>query len=135
MGIINLVMAYLLTFAVFLVVDLFWLGVVAKPIYQKFLGEFLAESPNWKAAFLFYSLYVVGVMIFAVMPGIEKESAIRAIIMGAGFGFFAYMTYELTNLAVLKDWPVGIVYIDILWGIVLTAVTAGVGFYVTRWLV
>lgn len=129
MSIAKLVSVYLASLAAFLVVDLLWLGVVAKGIYQKYLGSFLAPKPNWPAAFIFYGLFVVGVMIFAVIPALKSGEPLKAIFWGALFGFFTYMTYELTNYAVIKDWPAGIVFIDIIWGVVLSSIVALAGYY------
>lgn len=134
MNIKSIILGYLLTFVVFLVVDLLWLGVIAKNIYQKYLGDFLTDSLNWTAAFIFYLIYVVGISIFAIYPSVNKDSFYNAILMGALFGFFTYATYDLTNLATLKNWPLPIVFIDILWGAVLSAIVSLSGFYIVKWL-
>ena len=133
MPISKLILSYLLTFAVFFIVDMAWLGFVAKDIYKKYLGNFLSDNVNWIAAFVFYLLFVAGVFIFAILPAIEKDSLRSAIIMGALFGFFTYATYDLTNLATLKDWPITIVFIDIIWGMVLTGIVSTAGFYIVKY--
>ena len=115
-------------------IDMLWLGVIAKNIYQKYLGNFLTDNVNWTAAFVFYLIYVAGISIFAIYPSINKGSVYNAIFMGALFGFFTYATYDLTNLATLKDWPLPIVIIDIIWGSVLSAVVSLSGFYIVKWL-
>lgn len=115
---------WLVTFVVFMGVDLIWLGIIAQPIYDHFIGEFLADSPNWAGAIAFYTLFVVGIVHYAVNPGLKQKSAIVSAQNGALFGFFTYMTYELTNFAVLEGWPLGIVFIDIAWGVVLGSATA-----------
>lgn len=115
---------WLITFCIFLAVDLVWLGVVAQPLYNKYLGDFLADSPLWGAALLFYALFVVGLQYFAIEPALSKSSKGLALKNGALFGFFTYMTYELTNYAVLADWPSGIVLIDIAWGTILGGLVA-----------
>jgi uncharacterized membrane protein len=125
---------YALTFPVFLAVDLLWLGVVARGFYQVHLGPFLSPTVNWPAAFVFYLLYVVGILVFAVLPGLAKGSLTVAAGWGALFGLFTYATYELTNLATLKDWPLRVVVVDTLWGVVLCTVVAGAGFLIGRWL-
>ncbi|MCA1759871.1 MAG: DUF2177 family protein [Bacteroidales bacterium] len=130
----SIVISYLLTFMVFLIVDMLWLGVVAKNIYQKYLGEFLTDNVNWTAAFIFYFIFVVGISIFAIYPSVNKDSVYQAILMGALFGFFTYATYDLTNLATLKGWPLSIVIIDIIWGSVLSAIVSFSGFYFVKWL-
>lgn len=96
---------YALTLAVFLAVDLLWLGVLARSFYQTHLGPLLSPVVNWPAALVFYLLYVVGILVFAVLPGLAKDSLAVADGWGALFGFFTYATYDLTNLATLKDWP------------------------------
>lgn len=132
MSIKKLLICYALTFAVFLIIDLAWLGFIAKDFYKKYLGDFLSEQVNWMAAIIFYLLYVVGVFIFAILPSVEKNSLNSAIILGALFGFFAYATYDLTNLATLKNWPLNIVFIDILWGSILTGMVSAAGFYIVK---
>jgi len=130
----RLVIGYLGTAVVFLLVDLVWLGVVARGLYRRHLGHLLAEEVNWAAAIVFYLLFVVGILVFAVLPAVERGSAPRAALMGGLFGFFAYATYELTNLATLEGWPPGIVFVDIAWGTALTAVVALAGYHVFAWL-
>ena len=134
MNIKSLILSYLLTFIVFLMIDMLWLGVLAKNIYQKYLGGFLTGSINWTAALIFYALFVVGISIFAIYPAVNKSSVYFAILMGALFGFFTYATYDLTNLATLKGWPIPIVIIDIIWGSVLSAVVSLSGYYIVKWL-
>jgi len=135
MNIKVVVIGYLLTFIVFLIIDMLWLGVVAKNLYQKYLGGFLSDNVNWTAAIIFYLLYVVGISIFAIYPSINKDSVSNAIIMGVLFGFFTYATYDLTNLATLKGWPIPIVIIDIIWGSVLSAAVSFSGFKIVKWLI
>ncbi len=118
---------------VFFIIDLLWLGIFAKGLYQKYLGHLLGEV-NWTAAIIFYLIFISGILIFAVLPGIEKSSFLHAVTYGVLFGFFTYATYDLTNLATLKDWPVTIVYIDIVWGMVLSGSVATLGFLFARWL-
>lgn len=127
-------LTYLLTVPVFFAIDMVWLGVVAKNLYQKELGKFLSEKPNWAAAIVFYLLYIVGIIILAVAPAVEKQSLLRAIVLGGVFGGLAYATYDLTNLATLKNWPIKIVIIDIIWGIILTALVAGISYTIANWL-
>jgi len=115
-------------------VDMLWLGVIAKNIYQKYLGGFLSDNVNWTAAIIFYFIFVVGISIFAIYPAVNKDSVFNAILMGALFGFFTYATYDLTNLATLKGWPLKIVFIDILWGTTLYAIVSFSGFYLVKWI-
>ena len=126
---------YLLTVPVFFIIDLIWLGVVAKNFYQKNLKYILSPDVNWTAAIIFYLIYIAGILIFAVLPAVAKDSLRHAVVWGALFGFFTYATYDLTNLALLKDWPVIIVIVDILWGVVLCSAVATLSFYIAKWLI
>ena len=126
---------YALTVPVFFIIDLIWLGVVARGFYQKNLKFILSPNVNWTAAIIFYLMYIAGILIFAVVPGVAKDSLRHAVLWGALFGFFTYATYDLTNLALLKDWPLNIVIIDILWGVVLCTIVATLSFYIAKWLV
>ena len=125
---------YALTIPVFFIIDLLWLGVIAKGFYQKNLKYILRPDVNWTAAIIFYLAYIVGILIFAVLPGIERNSWHYAALWGALYGFFTYATYELTNLALIKDWPLNIVVVDILWGVILCTVVATLSFYIAKWL-
>jgi uncharacterized membrane protein len=125
---------YTLTVPVFFIVDLIWLGLVAKGFYQKNLNSLLSPNVNWAAAIIFYLIFIAGILIFAVIPAVARDSLRHAILWGALFGFFTYMTYELTNLALLKNWPFNIVIVDILWGVVLCTAVATVSFFIARWL-
>jgi uncharacterized membrane protein len=131
----EIVLTYVLMAVVFLALDLFWLGLIAKNFYQKHLGRFFSDKVNWTAAIIFYFLFVLGTMIFAVYPGVAQDSLMRAMIFGVLFGLFTYATYDLTNLATLKDWPVPIVIVDIIWGMVLCGTISVFGFGVAKWLV
>ena len=125
---------YLLTIPVFFAIDLLWLGVIAKGLYQKNLGHLLSPEVNWSAAFAFYFIYIAGIILFAVRPALADQSLFKALLWGALFGFFTYATYDLTNLATLKDWPIKIVFIDIAWGVVLCSLVASISYRIGRWL-
>jgi uncharacterized membrane protein len=115
---------YLLTVPVFFAMDMLWLGWLAADFYQHQIGHLLAE-PNWMAAVAFYLLYIVGILGFAVLPGLARGSLMQALRLAAAFGFFTYVTYELTNMATLPDWPLRLVVVDTLWGMTLcVSVTA-----------
>jgi uncharacterized membrane protein len=133
MPITKLIISFFLTFAVFFAIDMAWLGFIAKDLYRKHLSQFLTDDVNWIAAIVFYILFVIGIFIFAIMPAVEKNSLNSAILLGALFGFFTYATYDLTNLATLKNWPLTIVFIDIIWGSVLTGIVSTAGFYIVRY--
>ena len=125
---------YALTVPVFFIIDLIWLGIVAKGFYQKNLKYILSPNVNWTAAIIFYLMYIAGILIFAVLPGVAKDSVRHAVLWGALFGFFTYATYDLTNMATIKGWPLKIVVIDILWGICLCILVAGLSFLIAKWL-
>ena len=125
---------YALTVPVFFLIDMLWLGVVAKNFYQKHLEYILSPTVNWPAAIVFYLIYIMGILIFAVFPGLEKDSLTKTLILGALFGFFTYATYDLTNLATIKSWPLKVVIVDIIWGIILCSLVALSSFYIAKWL-
>ena len=117
-------LVYLITVPIFFVIDLVWLGVIARGFYQKHLGYLMRPQINWVAAILFYLLFIIGIVLFAVKPSLELQSSMRALVYGALFGFFAYATYDLTNLATVRDWPVIVTVIDLIWGTVLCGAVA-----------
>lgn len=125
---------YLLTIPVFFAVDMLWLGLVARSFYKKHLGYILSPDVNWTAAILFYLMYIVGIIFFAVRPALAADSLSRALLLGAFFGFITYATYDLTNLATLKDWPLTVVIVDIAWGTALCALVASGSYLIGRWL-
>ena len=125
---------YVLTVPVFFAIDILWLGYVAKGFYRKNLAFILSPDVNWPAAISFYLLYIVGIILFAVAPAVERGSLWKAIVWGGFYGFFTYATYDLTNMALIKGWPMKIVIVDICWGVVLCAVVAASSFGIARWL-
>lgn len=129
----KIIYTYLLTVPVFFAIDMVWLGVIAKDLYQKQIGHLLAPTVNWPAAVIFYLIYIFGIIFFAVLPGVEKDSLRTVMVNAALFGAMAYATYDLTNLATLKNWPTSIVFIDIIWGAVLTTLVATASYYIALW--
>ena len=125
---------FLLTFAVFLAIDAIWLGIVAKNMYSDKIGHLLAENPNLVAAGVFYLLFVAVLLVFVVIPGYEEQSLTKTIVLGALFGMITYATYDLTNLATLKDWPLSVTIIDIIWGTSLATATSIAGYYIANFL-
>lgn len=117
---------------VFCLVDAVWLGLVAQPLYDHFLGDLLAERPNLAAAALFYAIYLAGLGHFVIGPALRDGSARRAWASGAFFGLVAYATWDLTNLAVLRDFPAALVPIDLAWGAVLSGSVSGLTYAVCR---
>ena len=126
------VIAYVSTAFVFLAADFIWLGFIARSFYRDNLEGMLLEKPLMDVAGLFYGLYVVGIVIFGVMAGLRDESWRSAAIYGALFGLFAYATYDLTNLATLKNWPMIVSVVDIAWGAFVTALAATGGYLAVR---
>ena len=124
--------SYLLTTVVFFAIDMVWLGFVAKNMYRKYLGALLSDTVNWSAAIIFYLIFIVGIFIFVICPAVEKQSVVRAVLLGAVFGLIAYATYDLTNYATLKGFPLNIVFIDLAWGAVLTALVSLAGYYIVK---
>lgn len=134
MAFASLLKLYGLTAVVFFAIDLVWLGVVASDFYRSRLDHLMRPDVLWAAAIPFYLLYIAGVLVFAVLPGLEAGSLQRAALLGAFFGLVAYATFDLTCLALFRDFPVAVVAVDLVWGTVLTAIVASAGFAVGRWL-
>jgi uncharacterized membrane protein len=115
--------------------DLIWLGVVAKGFYQRELGHLMRPDVRWVPAVLFYLIYVAALVTFVVIPSIEKQSLGRAVVFGAFFGLAAYAAYDLTSLALIRDYPMAAAIIDLAWGSALSATVAGVVYTAAeRWL-
>ena len=125
---------YLASLVVFFAVDMVWLGLVASSFYKKHLGYLMAPSVNWLAAIIFYLLFIVGILVFVVLPGIKENSLPNTILRAVLFGLITYATYDLTNLATIKDWPLIITLVDLGWGMVLSTIVSVAGFYVAKWL-
>ena len=124
--------AYVGTAAVFFALDFAWLSIATGRLYRILLGDLLSESPNLAVAALFYLVYVAGVVVFAVAPAINAESWMTALFLGALLGLIAYGTYDFTNLATLKGWPVMVTIVDLAWGISATAISATLGYLIVR---
>ena len=124
-------LVYAVTLGVFFGIDLVWLSVVAKDFYRQHLGHLLAPQVNWGAAILFYLLFIGGLVFFAVKPALEANSAARALMHGALFGLLTYATYDLTNQATMRDWPVLVTVVDLAWGTVLSATVAFLSFQIS----
>lgn len=125
---------YLATLVVFFAVDIIWLGLVARTFYRKQLDFLLAPNTNWIAAIAFYLLFILGILVFVVVPGLEDDSLKTTLLRAALFGLITYATYDLTNLATVKDWPVLVTVVDLVWGIVLSVTVSLVSFGVGKWL-
>ncbi|MFZ9010515.1 MAG: DUF2177 family protein [Planctomycetota bacterium] len=130
MPISRILLTYAVSVPVFFAVDMIWLGVIARGFYRKALEPLLTPNINWTAAIVFYFLFLVGILVFALLPGLKKQSFVYTVSMAALFGFIAYATYDLTNLATLRDWPLLMSMVDMLWGAFLSASTAGVTYLI-----
>lgn len=125
------IIAFLVTGVIFAIIDTIWLTSTAR-FYKKQLGGILREKPNFVAAVLFYILYIAGVVIFVLVPALEHNNFGQAGILGALFGLVAYATYDLTNLATLKKWPVTITVIDLIWGMAITCISSLIAFSILK---
>lgn len=123
------ILIWLICTAIFLIIDLVWLGMVAKPFYQRGIGHLMAENFRLGPAALFYAVYVIGIVYFCVAGAADWKAAA---LNGALFGFFCYATYDMTNYATLRDWPLSMAVVDIAWGTVLTGFTACAGFMAAK---
>lgn len=128
----SLLISYAATGIVFLALDAVWLGLMASRLYRPMIGGLMADDVNIPAAVLFYLLYVAGIVVFAVQPALASGRWTTALLLGGFFGLVAYGTYDLTNQATLRNWPVLITIADLIWGTALTAISATAGMVITR---
>jgi len=110
---------YGITLGVFFLIDMIWLGLVAKGFYRRHLGSFLSPDVRWGAALLFYLLFIAGLLVFVVRPALLRGAPFEALFFGALFGLICYATYDLSNMATLKNWPLVVTMVDLVWGTVL----------------
>ena len=121
---------YITALIVFFAIDMVWLGVVAKDFYRAQIGHLMKPDVNWIAAIIFYLIFITGLVVFVITPAIEKGQWTHALLFGALFGFVCYATYDLTNLAVTKDWPILVTIVDLAWGAVLAASVSTVTYFI-----
>ena len=112
---------FIIALPVFVAIDMIWLVLVAKNFYQEKIGFLMKPDINWVAAIIFYLLFIAGLAIFVISPAVIKHSWVHALLFGALFGLITYSTYDLTNLATLKDWPLIVTIVDLIWGTVLAS--------------
>ncbi|MDM9629133.1 DUF2177 family protein [Rhizobium sp. S152] len=124
--------AYVATLIAFLALDAVWLGLVARTFYRDQLGELMLPSPNLAVAALFYVFFAAAIVFLAVLPGLAAGSLTTVIVNAVILGLAAYGTYDITNLATLKNWPIMVTVVDMAWGAFLTAFAASCGFLATR---
>lgn len=115
---------------IFLVVDFIWLTLIAKSFYQKYIGYLMKTTPNITAAVIFYLIFIVGLTVFVIKPGLDKKSLIDCILLGSLFGLVTYATYDLTNLATIKDWPLIVTIIDLIWGSFISVLVSVLSFLI-----
>ncbi len=123
---------YLIALSVFFAFDMIWLGFVARGFYRSQIGMLLKPDVNWIAAVIFYLIFIAGLVTFVIVPAVEKSLWTHALLFGAFFGFVCYATYDLTNLAVAKDWPLLVTLVDLVWGAVLAASVSIVTYFVAN---
>ncbi len=128
----TLLKLYGITSVAFFALDLIWLGVVARGFYREQLGPLLRAEVLWPVALAFYAIYIAGILVFAVLPALQSESWLRAVALGGFFGLVAYATFDLTALALLRDFPPVVVAVDLIWGVVLTSGVAATAYAVGR---
>lgn len=112
---------YAIALPVFLGIDMVWLTLVARKFYATHLGFLMSKNPNLTAAFVFYLIFIAGLVLFVIAPAVEKREWTSALVMGAVFGLVTYATYDLTNLATIKNWPLVVTVVDLLWGMLVSA--------------
>ncbi len=121
---------YAIALPVFFAIDMVWLGLVATKFYKSQIGSLMKTDINWTAAIVFYAIFIVGLVMFVISPSVEKASWTHAVLFGALFGFISYATYDLTNLATLKDWPLFVSIVDMAWGAILGASVSFVTYFI-----
>lgn len=123
---------YLITLVAFFAIDMLWLGLIAKDLYARYLGYLMAEKVRWAAAIVFYLLFIAGLVVFVVQPAVQNGSWSEALLRGLFFGLVTYATYDLTNLATVRDWPLLITAVDLVWGTFLGGSVSLIAFFVGR---
>jgi uncharacterized membrane protein len=123
---------YLIALPVFFAIDLLWLGLIAKNFYNQQIGHLMRPQVNWAAAILFYLIFLAGMVVFVIGPAYIKGSWHYALGFGILFGFITYATYDLTNLATLKGWPLRVVIVDLIWGMVLSGSVSVITWWIAR---
>ena len=121
---------YFIALPVLLGIDMIWLTLVAKNYYAKQLGYLMAKNPNLFVALLFYLIFIAGLVVFVISPALDKKMWLSALLMGAFFGLVTYATYDLTNLATIKNWPLSITIVDLIWGMSLSAAVSVITYFI-----
>ena len=121
---------FLIALPVFFAIDIVWLVFVARKFYAREVGFLMRPDVNWYAAGIFYLLFIAGLVVFVISPAVEKHSLTHALFYGALFGLITYATYDLTNLATMKDWPLLVTVVDLVWGLVLSASVSAITYLI-----
>ena len=122
---------YLIALPVFFAIDMVWLGLIAKDFYRAQIGALMKPDVNWVATIIFYLIFIAGLVVFVINPSMEKGSWMHALIFGALFGLVCYATYDLTNLAVAKNWPLMVTLVDLVWGTTLAAAVSTITYFIS----
>lgn len=129
----NILISYLTSLTVMAVFDAIWLGTMVSRFYNPKLGTLIADTPKWMPAVLFYLLYAAGITFFVILPSLESnKSILTTLFIGAAFGFIAYATYDLTNHATLRNWPLAVTVVDLAWGTAVTGVVGALSVLIAR---
>lgn len=123
---------YAIALPIFFAIDMTWLGIIAKKFYREQIGHLLKPEVNWIAAVTFYLLFLAGLVYFVIEPAMQRQSLTDALLRGAFFGLVTYATYDLTNLAVTKDWPLLVTIVDLIWGTILGAAVATLTYFIAQ---
>ncbi len=115
---------FILTFAIFLLIDFVWLAKVAPNFYKTNIGHLMSDKVNFVPAIIFYLVYIVALLVFVINPAVESGNVMKALYLGALIGFAMYGTYDLTNMATLKGWPIMVTVVDLIWGTFITSATS-----------
>lgn len=121
---------YMIGLPVFLGIDMIWLTFIAKNFYAKQIGFLMAKNPNILAAFIFYLIFIAGLVVFVITPALDKKMWLQALLAGALFGLVTYATYDLTNLATVKDWPIVVTIVDLAWGMFVSAAVSVITYFI-----
>ena len=127
----NLVL-YISMLVIFLAIDMIWLTLVASAFYKQYLGYLMAASPNLLAAGIFYLIFILAAQVLIVNPGLQDTSWQPTFWKAALFGLVSYSTYDLTNLATVKDWPLIVTLVDLLWGTIVSTVVSVAGHFIGK---
>ncbi len=123
---------FFIALPVFFAIDILWLVFIAKKFYQDQIGFLMKPDINWPAAIIFYLLFIAGLVVFVISSAVEKHSWTHALLFGGLFGLITYATYDLTNLATLKDWPINLTIVDLIWGTVLAASVSVITYFIAE---